>query len=135
MDLNKMEEIAGQFNKGSFATIDENGMPDVRGWELQFIKNGKVYFTTSNSKSVYRELMKNPKAAFLCTGRGYNIRISGEAVFSKDPAEIAEVYRTMDPSVRNMYPTPEANGFQVFYFAHGTVKYAKGYEAYQQFAF
>lgn len=135
MNLKELSAIMGKFAHGVFATVDENGYPDMRGWEFQFEKDGKLYFTTSNEKSVYRQMVANPKVAYTCDANGYHVRISGTAVVVKDAAEKEEIYRTMDPGVQAMYPTIDSNGFTVFYIEHGTAKYAKGNDPFASFAF
>src|SRR5699024_4656593 len=61
MDIKKLAELMGKYAHGYFATVDEAGFPDLRGWEFQYEKDGRMYFTTSSEKSVYRQMMANPK--------------------------------------------------------------------------
>lgn len=74
MNLKELCGVMGKFAHGVFATIDENGYPDMRGWEFQFEKDGKLYFTTSSVKSVYRQMLANPRVAYLCDAGDYHIR-------------------------------------------------------------
>ena len=135
MNLKELCAIMGKFVHGYFATVDEQGFPDLRGWEFQYEQDGRLYFTTSSTKAVYRQRTANPKVAFACQANGYQVRLSGTAVVVTDAAERAAVYAAMDPSVQALYPTPEAGGFTVFYLAHGVAKYAEGGGAFQSFAF
>ena len=104
MNLKELSAIMGKFAHGVFATVDENGYPDMRGWELQFEKDGKLYFTTSSEKSVYRQMVANPKVAYTCDVNGYHVRISGTAVIVKDAAEKEEIYREIFE--RTIAPAP-----------------------------
>lgn len=135
MNLKELCGLMGNFAHGVFATIDENGYPDMRGWEFQFEKDGKLYFTTSSVKSVYRQMLANPRVAYMCDAGDYHIRISGDAVMVEDPAEKEAIYRIMDPSLYGLYPTVDADGFTVFYIEHGTAKFAKGYDPFESFQF
>lgn len=135
MDLKQLGEIMGKYAHGFFATVDANGFPDMRGWEFQFVRDGRLYFTTSNEKDVYRQMAANPKVAFTCDVDGYHVRISGTAVVVDDPAHTARIYAITDPNVQALYPTAESNGFTVFYIEHGTAKVAKGYDPFETFVF
>ena len=135
MDLKELCGVMGKFTHGVFATIDENGYPDMRGWEFQFEKDGKLYFTNSNTKAVYRQMLANPRVAYLCDVGDYHIRISGTAVMVEDAAEREAIYRIMDPGLYDLYPTVDADGFTAFHIEHGTAKYAKGYGPFEAFRF
>lgn len=45
------------------ATTDEHdgGQPRVRPFSFAVIENGRLWFSTSKDKDVYRELLANPK--------------------------------------------------------------------------
>ncbi|HIU95068.1 MAG TPA: pyridoxamine 5'-phosphate oxidase family protein [Candidatus Aphodomorpha intestinavium] len=135
MDIKKLAELMGKYAHGYFATVDEAGFPDLRGWEFQYEKDGRLYFTTSSEKAVYRQMMANPKVAYACQGNGYTVRVSGTAVVVTDAAERAAVYAAMDPGVQALYATPEDGGFTAFYIEHGVAKYAKDGEGFTSFKF
>ncbi len=99
------------------------------------IEDGRIYFCTSNEKNVYRQLQSNPNCAFICNAGGYYFRISGEAVIVNDKELIAKIHATIDKQVAYVYPTPETNGFTVFYLEHGEVKYSKNSMVYESFTF
>ena len=135
MTITELGEKLGRFNKGSFATIDENDVPDIRGWELQFIENGRPYFTTSSQKKVYRQLQNKPVAAFFCMANGLSVRICGRIAFLTDEKEIQAIYDHMDPGVQKLYPTIHDNGFLVGYFESGAIEYAEGKGAFETLRF
>lgn len=134
MNLEEMKSIIPPHTPGHFATV--NGQrADVRGWQFQVIEDGRIYFCTSNKKNVYRQLQSNPNCAFACNAGGYFFRIGGEAVFVTDKELTAKIHVTIDKQVAAVYPTPETNGFTVFYLEHGEVKYSKNSMVYESFIF
>lgn len=70
MNLKELCAIMGKFVHGYFATVDEQGFPDLRGWEFQYEQDGRLYFTTSSTKAVYRQMTANPKVAFAARQTG-----------------------------------------------------------------
>lgn len=134
MNLEEMKSIIPPHIPGNFATVDGE-KADVRGWQFQIIEDGRIYFCTSNKKKVYHQLQSNPNCAFTCNAGGYNFRISGEANIVSDKELIERIHATIDKQVANVYPTPETNGFTVFYLEHGEVKYSKNSMVYENFIF
>lgn len=133
MDFNKMKEIIPSGTMGYFTT-SVNNMPDIRGWQLQFIEDGKIYFCTSNQKNIHSQLDQNPACSFMCQVGPQAFRISGTAVFASEE-ETQKVYDRLSDDVKKMYPSVDANGFCAFYIEHGTVKYAIGFAPFESFEF
>ncbi len=42
-----------------------------------------------------------------------------------DKEVTAKIHASIDAQVAAVYPTPDANGFTVFYLEHGEVKYSR----------
>lgn len=134
MNLEEMKSILPPHTPGDFATVDGN-QADIRGWQFQIIEDNRIYFCTSNQKNVFRQLQNNSHCAFICNADGYSFRISGEAVIVTEKGLTAQIHATLDEQVASVYPTPESNGFTVFYLEHGEVKYAKNSMFYESFTF
>lgn len=50
--------------------------------------------------------------------------------------EVTEkIHATIDPQVAAFYPTPDVNGFTVFFVEHGKVKYSRNSMAFDSFTF
>ncbi len=60
------------------ATMDGD-QPRVRGFVTVLFDDGKLYFTTGAVKSVYRQLMTNPKVELCCCTPDYQrtLRVAG----------------------------------------------------------
>ena len=131
MNIEEIAAILGSYVHGYLATVDLGGAPDIRGWELQFYKDGSFYFTTSSAKSVYRQLCRCSQVAFACTRGEWHVNLLGELKIVDNPQEIAYVFEHMDENVRRMYADVNDNGFTVLRMDCGTVKYAQGFNAVQ----
>ena len=134
MNLEELKTLIPIHTPGYFATVDGD-KADVRGWQFQLIEDDRVYFCTSNTKAVYRQLQNNPNCAFTCNAGGYAFRISGEAVIVTDKELVSKIHATIDAQVASVYPTPDANGFTVFYLEHGEVKYSNNFMLFDSFTF
>lgn len=69
------------------ATIDENDptQPRVRPFSFAALQDGKLWFSTSRDKDVYRELQANPKFELSGWKPGFGwIVLSGEANLADD---------------------------------------------------
>lgn len=134
MNLEEMKTLIPIHTNGYFATVDGNEA-DVRGWQFQLIEDGRIYFCTSNKKNVYHQLESNPNCSFICSASGYNFRIKGEAVLVVDRDLIERIHATLDKQVASVYPTPDTNGFTVFYLEHGEIRYSTNFMTYDKFTF
>ena len=122
-------ELLPNGTMGIFSTINENGVPDGRGWQFQFEEDGKFYFETNNTKDVYKEMMSNPNVAFTAmepTGK-YTIRITGKATFITDPSKKEEAFVKLDKIVTGMYKSWDSPVLEIFYISSGELKLAKGF--------
>ena len=82
--MDKIVEFLKENPIGSFATI-KDGKPKVRPWGVMMMEDGKFYFTTANTKEVYKQLQETPYLEFTCSNKEGNwLRLSGEAIFTKD---------------------------------------------------
>ncbi|MDU4802113.1 MAG: pyridoxamine 5'-phosphate oxidase [Clostridium butyricum] len=129
-----MKVVIPIHTSGYFATVEDD-KADIRGWQFQFIEDGKIYFCTSNKKDVYQQLQKNPNCAFSCNAGGYAFRIRGKAIMVTDKEVISNIHASIDKNVAEVYPTPEDNGFAVFYLENGEVKYSRNFVSFERFTF
>jgi len=129
MDIEQIKEILSDGSTGYFATINGEQL-EVRGWKYQFVEGNKFYFTTSNTKDVYKQLQTNPQAAFSCVSNEHNVRISGKVTFVKDTTKKADVFSKIAVGVQKMYKKSSNPTFEVFYIGSGEVKINKGYETF-----
>jgi len=77
---------------------------------------GKLYFATNNTKSVFKQLVANPKVEISTTSqKGEWIRLNGNAVVDSRQEAKAAMLETA-PMLKNMYNVDDGI-FEVFYLA------------------
>lgn len=126
LTLDKILSMIPERAMGHFATVNGD-KPEVRGWQLQFIEDGKFYFCTSTKKEVYEQMKKNPNVSFIVEASGYIFRISGVAEFDDSNKTRDYTYSRIQEGLKTLYPTVESNGFTAFTISHGVIRYAQGF--------
>lgn len=107
MTKNEFFKYLPNFTSGIFTTVRADGIPEGRGFEYEFEKDGNIYFYTAHTKDVYQELEANPVAAFTYmepTGK-FTVRINGKVGFITDTEEKKALWEKLDPVVQKMYKT------------------------------
>lgn len=101
-----------------YLATNEGGQPRVRPFDTVNIFEGKLYFKTANSKSVYMQLIENPKVEICAYCDGRWIRIAG-AVERDDRVEARKAMLDAYPDLRPA--CDEKDGVtEVFYFKQAT---------------
>lgn len=99
------------------ATVGLDDKPKVRPFQFMLEEGGRLYFCTSNEKTVFKELRKHPYVEFCASGENYSwLRLSGRVVFSKDLKLKARIQEA-SPIVKSIYKTPDNPAFEIFYLA------------------
>lgn len=95
------------------ATMDGD-QPRVRPFGAVMKFEDKLYFTTNNTKPVFKQLVANPKVEISTTSPKCEwIRLSGKAVVDSR-REVKEAMLEAAPMLKNMYSLDD-NIFEVFY--------------------
>jgi uncharacterized pyridoxamine 5'-phosphate oxidase family protein len=100
------------------ATVD-GGKPRVRpfGFFMEF--EGRLYFSTNESKPSFRQLTANPNFEISAANeKGEWLRLSGEAVFDSRPEVKAKAFEVM-PRLRELYDKPDSPVMAPFYVKNG----------------
>ncbi len=101
------------------ATVGLDGKAKCRPFQFMTEFNGKLWFCTSNQKSVYKELQANPSFELSVTAPDFSwCRISGDAHFENN-MEVKEFVIANDQLVASIYKTADNPIFEVFYIANG----------------
>jgi len=97
------------------ATIGLDGKPKVRPFQFMLEEGGKLYFCTSNQKTVFKELQKHPYVEFCASGANFSwLRLNGKVIFSKDLGLKSRI-QDASPVVKSIYKTPDNPVFETFY--------------------
>jgi len=101
-------------SKVFYLATTEGDQPHVRPMGFVMDHDGKLAFCTSNQKSMYKQLVANPKVEICCVDAKYNtLRICGKAVFCTT-AETQRKALEIMPALANMYAVGDGK-FEIFY--------------------
>ncbi|WP_270940705.1 pyridoxamine 5'-phosphate oxidase family protein [Romboutsia lituseburensis] len=97
------------------ATVGTDNKAKVRPFQFMLEDSGKLWFCTSNQKTVYSEMKTNPYIE-ICTSTPEFawMRLSGKVVFENN-IEIKEKILSAAPLVKNIYQQADNPVFEVFY--------------------
>ena len=117
--MNEIYEFIKKCGTYYLATV-EDGQPRNRPFGTINIFEGKLYIQTGKSKSVSKQIQKNPKVELCCfdAGTGAWLRLAGELVRDdrREPkVDMLEHY----PDLKNMYSADDDNT-EVLYFKNAT---------------
>jgi uncharacterized pyridoxamine 5'-phosphate oxidase family protein len=108
--LNFLKENPIQY----LATVGLDDKPKVRPFQFMIEDNGKLYFSTSNRKPVYKELQKSPSLELTTSTLDYSwIRITGKANFTDD-LKIKQKVLDSSEFLKSMFETADNTNFTVF---------------------
>ncbi|MDR2175908.1 MAG: pyridoxamine 5'-phosphate oxidase family protein [Synergistaceae bacterium] len=112
-----MQQIVDLFHKAGvfhIATVDGD-QPRVRPFGLAMLFEDRLYFTTANRKSFYKQLQKNPNVEISAMiDENSWLRLEGKAVFDGSTAAKKRAFEVY-PGFQEMYQSPENPIFEVFY--------------------
>ncbi len=120
-----MEEVIRFLEEcGTFylATVD-GGQPHVRPMGAVFEHEGRLAFTTNNTKEMYNQMKQNPKVELCaCNATRQYLRITGTVSFgnSTDAARAKALEKY--PSLQNMYKLGDGI-FEIFTLTSGTATF------------
>lgn len=107
-------------NVNGFLATVEGTKPKVRPFQFMLEDNGKLFFCTSNTKDVCKQLKTNPYVEFSSVTPAFAwIRLNGEVKFSND-VRIKEQILENNGLVKSIYQTADNPIFEIFYIEHGT---------------
>lgn len=114
--------VIQHYTPAYLATVDE-GLPRVRPWGLPHLdaETGRLYFSTSSTKEVYRQLLAVPYVEYSQTSPdNVWVRISGSVTFDESPAAKEALFQH-EPQLANIYKTPDNPVFKIFYLEEARV--------------
>lgn len=120
--MSKLIEYLNENKVGQLATV-KDGKPILRPFQFQFVREGKFYFVTSNTKEVYKELKNSREVGFAIIGSDMKwIRINGEVQFV-DNLELKEEVLENESMIRSIYKTADNPIFEMFYIQNGQASF------------
>ena len=120
--VNKVVEFLKANPVQYLATVGRDGKAKCRPFMFAGELDGKLWFATDNTKSVYKDMQENPEIEISVSSPKYAwIRLHGKAVFENNMS--AKEMCFQNPIVKSLYGEPANPIFEVFYLdnAHGTI--------------
>ena len=97
------------------ATVGLDDKPKVRPFQFMLEEDGRLYFCTSNRKTVFKEIQRHPYVELCASGENFSwLRLNGRVVFSKD-LELKAKVQEASALVKSIYQTPDNPDFEIFY--------------------
>lgn len=97
-----------------FATVDGD-KPRNRPFGFHMVEDGKIYFTTGETKDVAKQLKANPNFELsTCNDKGEWLRLRGRAVFDTRPELVEKAFRLM-PMLKDIYGRADGPKIALFY--------------------
>lgn len=117
-----MKEVFEKLDKNrvvGFATVDMDGNPSNRNFQIAHLADEKIYFFTSNEKRVYTEMQKNPVVALTVTTKSSDmIRVKGRTEFVSD-RELKREILELNPGIKAIYGSSENPVLELFRISSG----------------
>ena len=99
--LQKLREI----RDCAFATVDENGNPQIRIIDVMLVEDGKLIFCTARGKNFYQELLAHPQIAITGMGNDFVMaRLNGKAECMEDSKTWIDKIFEANPNMNEVYP-------------------------------
>ncbi|MCI1997911.1 MAG: 4Fe-4S binding protein [Olsenella sp.] len=108
----------------SFATVDQEGHPQIRIIDVMLVDEGALYFCTSRGKDFHAQLMRDPHVAIVGMTRDFKmVRLAGEVRFvTDDPHAWIDRIFDQNPSMDDVYPGQSRYVLDPFVIDNGSVE-------------
>ena len=126
MDIKTCIEKLGYVGVLNFATVDEDGAPQVRNISAIHFEGTDIYFLTARGKPFARQLMRDGRVQISAYTRfKETIRVSGKAVQvpEKEQLHWRSVLYEEQPYLENVYPGESKNIDTMFVIKDYTIEY------------
>ncbi len=122
--MTQLEKIVDFIDKARvyYLATDDDGQPRVRPFGTALLYSGRLYIQTGKSKSVSKQLAKNPNAELCAFSDGVWLRVSGRLV-NDDSKEVKSVMLDKYPELKGMYSADDDNT-QVLFFENATAVFS-----------
>ena len=106
-------DILNEHRDVAFATVNEQGSPKVRIFQIMELNEKELYFSTAINKEVYVQLKENPKVELVSWHENISIRVAGTAKFDVSEDMQKHIFET-SKILQDIYHT--ANNPNLTYF-------------------
>ena len=115
-------QILREVKHAAFATVDENGYPQVRIIDVMLVEDGTIYFCTARGKDFYQQLARTGRAAVTALNKDYQmVRLSGKVKRLTDSTATAKEDGLK--LTKEVYPQDSRYILEPFCFEEGQVEF------------
>ncbi len=124
MNAEKCLQILREIKDTAFATVDADGMPQIRIIDIMIAENEKIYFCTARGKDFFHQLMSNGQVAITGMNRKYQmIRLTGKAHKLNERKKWIDRIFEENPSMNTVYPGDSRYILEAFCIDNGNVEF------------
>lgn len=124
MDAKRCLEILREIKDVAFATVDENGLPQIRMIDVMIVEDEKLYFCTARGKDFYRQLIENGQVAIAGMNKDFQmVRLNGKAKKLEEHKKWIDRIFEDNPSMNAVYPHESRYILDAFCIDQGTVEF------------
>lgn len=117
-------QILRDIKDAAFATVDENGLPQVRIIDVMLVEKDKLYFCTARGKEFYRQITASGQIAVTGMNQDYQmVRFSGKAEKLQDQKKWMDRIFEENPSMKDVYPGESRYVLEPFCSADGEIEF------------
>lgn len=117
-------QILRNVKDAAFATVDENGLPQVRIIDVMLAENEKIYFCTARGKDFYAQLTRDNHIAVTAVNKDFQmVRLSGTAEkLTKQNDWIDRIFKE-NPGMNRVYPNESRYILEPFCIANANIEF------------
>ncbi len=120
MDARDCLQMLREMKDVAFATVDEEGNPQVRMIDVMLTEGEKLYFLTARGKEFYRQLERDPRVAVTgLNGDWQSVRLSGRARRLAERKKWIDRMFRENPSMEEVYPGDSREILEAFVIEGG----------------
>lgn len=124
MNAKKCLDLLREIKDVAFATVSEDGKPQVRIIDVMLTENEKLYFCTARGKDFYGQLMASGDVAVTGLTKDWQmIRLNGKAEKLEDQKMWIDRIFEENPSMKGVYPGESRYILEPFCIAEGEVEF------------
>ena len=124
MNVQRCLDILREIKDVAFATVDENGFPQIRIIDVMIVENEKLYFCTARGKDFYHQIITNGQVAITGMNKEFQmVRLNGKAEKLEENKKWMDRIFEENPSMNAVYPDESRYVLEVFCIEKGDVEF------------
>ena len=124
MNAQNCLDILREIKDVAFATVNDEGKPEVRIIDVMIVGQDKLYFCTGRGKDFYRQLIEHPDVAVTGLNKEFQmVRLSGKAETLTDQKYWIDRIFEENPVMNGVYPGESRYILEPFCISSGELEF------------